>query len=305
MDSISDLRLFVELIKHGSLTALARELGITPPAVSARLAQMERRLGVRLLNRTTRRISPTHEGELYLQTGSRLLEELDELDRLVSSSKATPQGLLRVNASYGFGRRHIAPALSMFRKRHPEVEIQLELTDKPLNLAEAAFDIGIRLGTIPDSRLIARKLIANKRLLCASPLYLDSAQAPQTPRDLLKHSCIILRENDTAYGNWQLSKGSKQETVKVHGVMSSNHGEVTLQWGLDGQGILMRSEWDTAPYLNSGQLIEILADWHLPPADVYAVYPEKMNASAKVTAFVAFLENHFAAFPAWRSAGAE
>lgn len=301
MDPISDLRFFVELVKHGSLSSLARELGITPPAVSVRLAQMERRLGVRLLNRTTRRISVTHEGEIYLQTGTRLLSELDELDREVSSSRATPKGLLRVNASFGFGRRHIAPILSAFRKQYPEVEIQLELTDKPLNLAESAFDVGIRFGELPDSRLIAKKIASNRRLLCASPLYLDKEKAPQTPRDLQKHSCIILRENDTAYGNWHLSKGTKQETIKVHGVMSSNHGEVTLQWGIDGQGILMRSEWDTWQYLDSGALIEVLADWHLPTADIYAVYPERLNVSAKVTSFVTFLEKHFDSCSSWRT----
>ena len=300
MDNVSDLRFFVELVRHGSLSALARELGITPPAVSIHLAQMERRLGVRLLNRTTRRISVTYEGELYLRTGTRLLSELDELDRVVSSSRATPKGLLRVNASFGFGRRHISPILSVFRKQHPEVEIQLELTDKPLNLAESAFDVGIRFGELPDSRLIARKIVSNRRLLCASPLYLNTVDTPQVPRDLLKHSCIILRENDTAYGNWHLHKGAKQETIKVHGVMSSNHGEVTLQWGLDGQGILMRSEWDTGSYLDSGQLVEVLSDWQLPPADIYAVYPERLNVSAKVTSFIAFLEKHFATLPSWR-----
>lgn len=289
MNNISDLRFFVDLVKHGSLSALARELGVTPPAVSTRLAQLERRLGVRLLNRTTRRLSVTHEGELYLQTGSRLLAELDELDRSISSRRDTPKGLLRVNASFGFGRRHIAPLLSDFREAYPEVEIQLELTDKPLNLADSAFDIGIRFGLPPDSRLIARKIASNRRLLCASPRYLETAGIPQLPRDLLEHRCIILRENDTAFGNWTLSKGTRQETIKVHGAMSSNDGEATLQWGLAGQGILIRSEWDAGPYLDSGQLVEILPDWQLPVADIYAVYPERMNVSAKVGALVNFL----------------
>lgn len=289
MNNISDLRFFVDLVKHGSLSALARELGVTPPAVSTRLAQLERRLGVRLLNRTTRRLSVTHEGELYLQTGSRLLAELDELDRSISSRRDTPKGLLRINASFGFGRRHIAPLLSDFREAYPEVEIQLELTDKPLNLADSAFDIGIRFGLPPDSRLIARKIACNRRLLCASPRYLETAGIPQLPRDLLEHRCIILRENDTAFGNWSLSKGARQETIKVHGAMSSNDGETTLQWGLAGQGILIRSEWDAGPYLDSGQLVEILPDWQLPVADIYAVYPERMNVSAKVSALVDFL----------------
>ncbi|MBS1154102.1 MAG: LysR family transcriptional regulator [Proteobacteria bacterium] len=302
MDSVSDLRFFVELVKLGSLSALAREIGITPPAVSARLAQLEQRLGVRLLNRTTRRLSVTHEGELYLKTGSRLLTELDELDRQVSSSRDVPKGLLRINATFGFGRRYVAPIVSAFRKAYPDVEVQLELTDKPMNLTENAVDVGIRFGDLPDSRLIARKIVANRRLLCASPLYLKSAGKPALPHDLVRHRCIVLRENDTAYGNWHLSRGRKQETVKVHGAMSSNDGETTLQWGLDGHGILMRSEWEIAPYLASGRLCIVLDDWSLPPADIYAVYPERMNLSAKVTAFLDFLTQQFAGEAPWRRA---
>ncbi|MFL9901887.1 LysR family transcriptional regulator [Paraburkholderia fungorum] len=290
MDAVSDLEFFVELVKHGSLSALARDVGVTPPAVSARLAQIERRLGVRLLNRTTRRLSMTHEGEQYLTTGSKLLSALQELDRTISSSRATPKGLLRVNATFGFGRRHIAPAIAAFHRQYPDVEVQLELTDRPLNLAEAAFDVGIRFGEIPDSRLIARKVATNRRMVCASPIYVRAKGEPDTPRDLQRHQCIVLRENDTAYGTWHFSKGKRHETVKVHGVLSSNDGEATLVWALDGQGILMRSEWDATTYLQSGRLKQLLPDWSLPPADIYAVYPERLNLTAKVTAFIEFLE---------------
>jgi DNA-binding transcriptional LysR family regulator len=290
MDAVSDLEFFVELVKHGSLSALARDVGVTPPAVSARLAQIERRLGVRLLNRTTRRLSMTHEGEQYLTTGSQLLSALQELDRTISSSRATPKGLLRVNATFGFGRRHIAPAIAAFHRQYPDVEVQLELTDRPLNLAEAAFDVGVRFGEIPDSRLIARKVATNRRMVCASPIYLRAKGEPDTPRDLQRHQCIVLRESDTAYGTWHFSKGKRHETVKVHGVLSSNDGEATLVWALDGQGILMRSEWDATTYLKSGRLKQLLPDWSLPPADIYAVYPERLNLTAKVTAFVEFLE---------------
>lgn len=299
MNAISDLEFFVSLVKQGSLSALARELGLTPPAVSARLAQMERRLGVRLLNRTTRRLSMTHEGEQYLATGSGLLSQLQELDRTISSSRATPRGLLRVNATFGFGRRHVAPAIAAFHRQYPDVDVQLELTDRPLNLVENSFDVGIRFGEIPDSRLIARRVAHNRRLICASPRYLQLHGAPGTPRELQQHHCIVLRENDSAYGTWHFSKGRRQETVKVHGVLSSNDGEATLVWGLDGQGVLMRSEWDAHPYLQSGRLKLLLADWALPPADIYAVYPQRLNLSAKVTAFIDFLERFLAQSPGW------
>lgn len=301
MDAISDLAFFVELVKRGSLSALAREIGVTPPAVSTRLAQMEKRLGVRLLNRTTRRLSATQEGELYLSHGSRLLTELEELDQMVSNSRAVPKGLLRVNATFGFGRRHIAPAISVFAQRFPEVGIQLALTDRAMNLMDQAFDVGIAFGSPPDSRMVARRIAPNRRFLCAAPGYLAAAGMPATPRDLQKHRCIVLRESDAAYGTWHLYRGRKQETVKVRGSLSSNDGETALIWALHGHGILMRSEWDVRAYLDSGALQRVLPDWSLPDADVFAVYPERTNLSAKVSAFVDFLSEWFARQPYWHT----
>ncbi|HEY4073573.1 MAG TPA: LysR family transcriptional regulator [Herbaspirillum sp.] len=297
MDNISDLSFFVQLVKHGSLSALARELGLTPPAVSSRLARMEKRLGVQLLNRTTRRLGVTQEGELYLSNGTRLLAELEELDRMVSSSRAIPQGLLRVNATFGFGRRHIAPAVSAFAQRFSAVDVQLTLTDRTVNLADQAYDVGIRFGQVPDSRLVARKIAANRRYLCASPDYLKKAGMPITPRELQSHQCIVLRESDSAYGTWHLSRGRKQETVKVRGALSSNDGESAVIWALNGHGILMRSEWDVQEHLRSGALRLVLPEWSLPSADVFAVYRERMNLSAKVGAFVDFLAERFARNP--------
>ena len=302
MDAISDLDFFVQLVKQGSLASLARDIGVTPPAISARLSQLEKRLGVRLLNRTTRRLSVTHEGEVYLAAGSRLLASLQELERAVSSSRAVPQGLLRVNTTFGFGRRHIAPAIIEFARRFPQVEVQLELTDRAINLADKAFDVGIWFGTVPDSRMVARQIAANRRLLYAAPSYLKQAGTPVTPHDLQKHQCIVLRENDAAYGTWHLSRGIKRETVKVRGALSTNDGETALLWALAGFGVLMRSEWDANVHLRDGHLVPVLADWALPPADIYAVYPERMNLSAKVSAFIDFLSEWFAAKQHWDAA---
>lgn len=302
MDAISDLDFFIRLVKQGSLAALARELGLTPPAISTRLSQLEKRLGVRLLNRTTRRLSVTHEGEIYLATGARLLDDLQELERTIASSRATPKGLLRVNATFGFGRRHIAPAIVEFARLYPQVEVQLELTDRAVNLADKAFDIGIWFGTVPDSRMVARKIAANRRLLCASPAYLKTAGMPQTPHDLQTHQCIVLRESDAAYGTWHLLRGNKRETVKVRGSLTTNDGETALLWALAGFGILTRSEWDARAHLQTGNLKLVLEDWTLPDADIFAVYPERMNLSAKVSAFIDFLTDWFAAKPGWAEA---
>lgn len=299
MDRVSDLEFFTQLVKQGSLAALARELGVTPPAITARLAQLEKRLGVRLLNRTTRRLSVTHEGEIYLATGARLLEELQELEQTVSSSRGTPKGLLRINATFGFGRRHVAPAIAEFARRYPDVEVQLELTDRSVNLTDKAFDIGIWFGTVPDSRMVARKIVSNRRVLCASPDYLKREGMPQVPRDLQSHHCIVLRESDAAYGTWYLTRGTRQETIKVRGVLSTNDGETGVLWALAGYGVLMRSEWDIHEHMRAGRLVPVLADWTLPVADIFAVYPERANLSAKVSAFIDFLTEWFGKEAAW------
>jgi len=292
MNTDSELAFFCLLIKQGSLAATARELNLTPPAVSRRLSQLEERLGVRLLNRTTRRISLTSEGEVYFANALRILSDIDEMERQVSSSRAAPKGLLRVNAPLGFGRSYIGPAVSAFTRTYPDVEVQLHLTDRPVSLPDEAIDVSIRFGDIPDSRLIAKKIAANRRLLCASPAYLRAAGQPAHPHDLTQHRCIVLRQNESAYGNWRLSRGKQTETVKVHGKLSTNDGEVALNWALEGHGILMRAEWDVAKYLRSGRLVQVLADYDTPPADVYAVYLERLNLSAKVAYFVEHLRDY-------------
>lgn len=293
MNQISELAFFTQLVRLGSLAATARELNLTPPAVSKRLAQLELRLGVRLLNRTTRSISLTAEGELYLTNAQRILGEIEELERRISSSRAEPKGLLRVNAPLGFGRTHVAPAISSFVRRYPEVEVQLHLTDRPINLPDDAIDVGIRFGELPDSRLIARKIAANRRRLCASPAYLETFGTPETPKDLAQHNCIVLRQNDAAFGIWRLSRGKQTESIKVRGALSTNDGEVAMKWALEGHGILLRAEWNLARYLRTGQLVEVLGDYETPPADIYAVYLERLNLSAKVSLFVEHLREFF------------
>jgi LysR family transcriptional activator of dmlA len=296
MDGISDLAFFALLVKRGSLAAAAQELGVTPPSVSKRLAAIESRLRVRLLNRTTRRISLTPEGEIYLADGARLVTELEALEQRISGGNITAKGLLKVSATFGFGRRHITPQLSAFAREYPDVEVQLHLTDRPVNLVEQGLDADIRFGQLPDARLTARKIADNRRLVCASPTYLKKHGVPLVPRDLQNHQCILLRESDEIYGSWHFSSGNKQETVKVRGALSANDGECATTWALDGHGIVVRSEWDIAPYLRSGRLRVVLEEWELPTADIYIVFPTKNHLSAKTRALVDFMlkafENH-------------
>lgn len=306
MDAISDLGFFVLLARQGSLSATARELGVTPPTISKRLAALERRLGARLLQRTTRRVSLTAEGEAYLAEGSRLLGELQTLEQTVGGSRATPRGLLRVHATLGFGRRQLAPALSAFARAHPEVELQLTLSDRQVNLVEQGLDLALQIGPLPDARLSARRIAANHRVLCASPKLLRTLGEPGRPADLARWPCILLRENEEAFNTWQFTprgdgQGSRtaprQESVKVRGRMSTNDGDTALQWALDGHGALLRSVWDAAPYLRSGRLRAMLPDWQLPPADVMALYPTREHLSARTRAAVDFLVTWFEQHP--------
>jgi LysR family transcriptional activator of dmlA len=295
----AELGFFSTLSASGSLSAAARELGITTPAVSKRLAQMELRIGVALVNRTTRRMSLTPEGELYLEHARRILGQIDDMAQLLGHAKAAPSGLLRVNATLGFGRSHVAPVISRFVRKHPQVEVQLQLSVNPPPLTDDVFDVCIRFGAPPDTRVIARRIAPNRRVLCASPAYLARHGTPKVPHDLTRHNCIGIRQGDEAYGVWRLSPSrgsrgasavaSRSEAVKTRGNLSTNDGEIAVAWALDGHGILMRAEWDIERHLRSGRLVPVLANYQTPDADVYAVYPQRHQLATRIRAFVDFM----------------
>ena len=291
----SEMAFFSLLARSGSFSAAARELDVTTPAVSKRLAQMEARLGVQLMNRTTRRISLTAEGELYLTHARRILADIDDMEQLVTRAVAAPKGLLRVNATLGFGRSHVAPLISAFVKANPDVQVQLQLSVNPPPLNEDSFDVCVRFGEPPDARVLARRLAPNRRLVCAAPAYLAAHGTPKVPSDLAQHNCLGIRQGDEAYGVWRFVDRHQQltDTVKVRGNLSTSDGEIAVNWALAGQGIIMRSEWDIARYLRSGRLRLVLEGYQTPPADIHAVYPQRHQVSARVRSFVDFLEAHF------------
>lgn len=293
----SDLGFFSQLASGGSLSAAARDLGITTAAVSKRLALMEMRLGVSLVNRTTRRMSLTQEGELYLEHSRRILGDIDSLEEILGVSKSTPHGLLRVNATLGFGRSHVAPLISRFVRKYPQVEVQLQLSVNPPTLSDDSFDVCIRFGLPPDTRVIARHIAPNRRLLCAAPAYLAKHGTPRIPNDLTKHNCIGIRQGDEAYGLWRLTsgrgKGAVTEAIKTSGNLATNDGEIAVKWALDGHGILMRSEWDIDRYLANGRLLQVLPQYSTPEADIHAVYPQRHRVAARVRAFVDFVALSF------------
>jgi LysR family transcriptional regulator, transcriptional activator for dmlA len=288
-----EMQFFSVLMRCGSLAAAARELQVSPPAVSKRLAALEARLGVTLLHRTTRRLALTHEGETYLASARRILGEIETLERELQGARSEPSGLLRVNATLGFGRTHVAPAIATFARAHPKVDVQLQLSVNPPPLTDDAFDVCVRFGEPPDARVVARLLAPNRRLLCAAPSYLQRTGTPRTPHDLAGHSIIAIRQGDEAYGLWRLRSGKRVETVRVRGGLSTNDGEIAVNWALAGHGIVLRAEWDVARYLRSGRLRQVLENWQSPPADIYAVYPARHQSTLRVRAFVDHLAEEF------------
>src|SRR5690606_15580303 len=205
------------LHRNGSLSAAARALHITPPAATMRLAAMEKRLGVRLVNRSTRKISLTPEGDTYLRHASRLLQSLQEMDEAVTGNRGEPHGLLRINAPLGFGRTVLAPLMAAFLRQHPQVELQLEVTDRPPDLIEAGFDLAVRFGELADTRLGARRVVSNRRFLWSAPGHLPRHGPPRNLNELAAHRCIVHRQNDDAYGVWRFLVNGRTEAVKVHG----------------------------------------------------------------------------------------
>lgn len=297
----ADLGFFSTLISSGSLGAAARELGVTTAAVSKHLAQMESRLGLVLVNRTTRRMSLTHEGEIYLDHARRILGEIDDLEHMLWGSTKAPQGLLRVNATLGFGRSHIAPLIAEYVKQFPQVDIQLQLSVNPPPITDDAYDVCFRFGHPPDSRSIARLIAPNKRILVASPAYIKEYGEPKSPSELIKHNCIGIRQGDEGYGLWRFSSGkgkSKNEftdSAKVRGNLTTNDGGIAVNWALDGRGIVLRAEWDVTQHLQSGKLIQVMKSFETPDADIYAVYAERHKTSVRVKTLIDFAITSFGA----------
>lgn len=279
----SDFAFFRLLARSASLTDAARSLSMTPSAVSRRLGAIETRLGVQLVLRNTRNMRLTPEGERYLEAAEAILAETERLEADIASR---PLGRLRICASFGFGRTHIAPVVADFARANPDVRVDLTLTDRPVSIIEEGFDVGIHLGVPHDSRLRARKLLANDRILCASPAYLETHGRPLLPSDLARHRLIEIAEDENTVGRWTLTHRKTKKVVNLAAVpvLRSNSGSAALDWCLAGLGIVLRSRWHAAAPLADGRLEEVLPDWHMP-ADVYAYFAAK-KPSAQLRAFL-------------------
>ncbi|GAA5091151.1 LysR family transcriptional regulator [Nocardia iowensis] len=270
--STDDVTFFDIVARSRSLTEAAREFGISVSSVSKRLAQMEARLGVLLVQRSTRRLTLTPEGERYAAGASSIAAQLAELEDSISGQRHDLRGRVHIRSTIGLGRAHIAPLVANFVDRHPEVQVDLELSALPLNIGGTGFDIDIRVGALQDSRLTATRLWVNRRVVCASPEYVRRHGAPANLKELEQHNCIILRENESDYALWRFESAGKEISIRVAGNLISNDGDVITRWCLDGRGLVMRSLWQVGPLLRDGSLVQILPEVDTPSADISAVY---------------------------------
>jgi DNA-binding transcriptional LysR family regulator len=297
-DSLAEMSVFARVVATGSLSAAAREMGLSPAGVSRRLAALEQRLGVRLINRTTRSLHLTDEGATYYDTCARLLAEIEEADAAVSAGRAEPQGPLKVALPASFGHRHIAPLIPRFAKRYPNVQLALSLSDRNVNLIEEGFDLAIRIADLADSSLAARKLAPNRRVVCASPEYLRRNGTPQHPADLAGHNCLTT--NDLT-ATWEF-RGPDGEpgSVRVSGRYACDNWEVLREWAMAGLGIALKSTWDVRPQLEDGSLVSLCPGYTFDTdVAIYAVYPHRRFLPAKTRAFIEFLADSFGPEPYW------
>jgi DNA-binding transcriptional LysR family regulator len=296
----TDLRFFVTLAESGTLAEAARRMDVTASAVSQRLRQLEQRIGVHLIHRSTRRFNLTDEGELFYTKALGLLEQIDALIDSLRARSGEVAGTLNVRGPLGFGRKYLAEALADFHTQHPKLFVSLTLSDV-LPAADAdRFDMIVHIGELSDSSMVAYPIAPNARVVCASPAYLAGEPAPRRPEELADHHCIVLRENEEDVSLWRFRKGRNEVSVRIAPDMSSNDGEVTREWSLKGKGVIMRSEWDVAASLKSGFLVRLLEDWHLPDADIVALIPQRHGVSARVKLFLIFLQMRFQPVPPWR-----
>lgn len=296
----SEMTAFVRAVELGGFSTAARDMGLTPSAISKLVTRLEDRLGVRLLNRTTRKLALTPEGEAYFHRSQRILADIHEAENEVARFRAEPKGLLRINVGTAFGMHQLAPALPEFLALHPEVQVELTVTDRIVDLIEEGADLGIRLGTLPDSSLVARKICDVERVVCASPAYLRKHGVPRKPEDLLRHNCLSISYSPSLR-RWPFASGDSVRHVEVSGNVSANTAESLLQLALLGVGIIRLSAPIVGEPIRDGRLVALLHDvHHAEPVPLHAVYPQGRHRSPRVAAMIDFLVERFGDAP-WRA----
>jgi DNA-binding transcriptional LysR family regulator len=303
MDKFKQIESFVSVAQRGSLTAAAKAEGVAPAIMGRRLDGLEEQLGVKLLMRTTRRITLTHEGSAFLEDCQRLLADLANAEASVSAGGIKASGHLRMTAPAGFGRRHVAPLVPLFHELHPEVTVSLNLSDRVVDIAGEGFDCAVRVGDMPDSSLVSVRLADNRRLCVATPDYLARHGVPKQPSDLARFDCLSLSSDASQTRGWafKVPKADGFEVVylKPSGPMDCSDGQVLHDWCLRGWGIAWRSTWEVEAEIAQGQLVSVLEDFAAPPNGIYAVFPQRKHLALRVRLWIDFLKLHYSRVGFW------
>ncbi|OWS73983.1 LysR family transcriptional regulator [Pantoea sp. VS1] len=290
--SIEDLYVFISVARHDGFGRAAIELGQSPSYISKRIAILEKQLETRLFFRTNRVMRLTPEGEKALEGALQVVQEMDGFLNNFRQWRGELTGEITVGCSFGFGQDFLSDAVSAFIHQHPSLNIKLMLSDRAFDLLQSGTDVEICVGDDLNPSYIARRLIANRRILCAAPAYLSRAGMPASLDALIHHSCLIINERDNSFGNWALTNGEQQVLCRLNSHYSSNSGKVILHWALQGHGIALRSAWDVAPYLATGELVAVLPQWY-QEANIWAVYTQRAAESQRIKVFLDFLAAYF------------
>lgn len=299
MDHFKQISTFVDVALKGSLSAAARAEGIAPAMIGRRLDALEERLGVKLLQRSTRKIALTNEGITFLEDCQRILADLENAESAVSERSVRASGHLLISAPAGFGRQHVAPLIPSFLAEHRDVSVTLNLNDRVVDLIGEGIDVAIRIATLSDSSLIGVKLADNKRVVVASPAYIRKHGAPASLDDLASHNCLAISSEGSQRG-WTFRQAGKNVTLKVAGNMVCNDGAVLHDWALSGKGLAWRSMWEVGSEIESGQLVTVLDEFAAPGNDIYAVFAQRRHLPLRIRAFVDFLRHAYAQQDYWR-----
>ena len=300
MDKLKQLETFVSVAAKGSLTAAAQAEGVAAAIMGRRLDALEERLGVKLLLRTTRRISLTHEGSAFLDDCQRLLAELANAEASVSAGGVKASGHLRITAPAGFGRRHVAPLVPQFHDLHRDVRVSLNLSDRVVDLAAEGFDCAVRVGDLPDSSLVSVRLADNRRLCVATPKYLQQHGTPKHPNELHKFDCLMLSGDGSQSRGWVFSVDGEVQHLRPGGPLDCSDGQMLHEWALAGYGIAWRSTWEVEGDIAAGRLVQVLADFAAPPNGIYAVFPQRKHLPLRVRLWVDYLKQQYSLQTYWK-----
>ena len=300
MDSLAAMQVFVSVVETGGLSVAGRALGLAPSSVSRRIAELEAALGVRLLQRTTRKVSLSEAGETYYERSRDIVRAVQEADLAVTEKRASPSGILRLTVPGSVARLHVAPAVAAFHARYPAVKLVMSVTDRMVDIVGEGLDVAIRTGKLDDSSLIARKVGEARRLVCASPSYLTRAGRPQRPHELSGHACLTFRTHP-GINLWRFRNAKAAIEVRATGPFFADDGQTLVAAAGAGLGLILVPEWLVGGEISQGRLVEVLADYSPDPpiTSLYALYPPGPYLAPKVRAFVDFLAGRFSRNYAW------